>query len=115
MKEIPRSKPLDQKLAENETIKATPHQIYTMKDVLSTKQDTTVDEKSKIRMDSTVRVFKETRIKLNLLTKFIGDDNVDEAINKMFDDYVMTNLSKENRKLLLMMVEVEMNKTKKSN
>lgn len=113
MKEIKKSNSVVDQLSENENIKPSPGKIFTMKDVLSTK-DSKVETKNKIkgRMDSTVRVHKETRIKLNLLTKFSGEDVVDDIINRMMDDFIINVLSKEDKKLFLAMVDKELNSNK---
>lgn len=103
MKPIVKSNPLEKDLENRGSVN--PNQVFTMKDVLSTK-----DTKKKERKDTTVRVFQDTRLKLNLLNQFADTDNVDDLINKMMDEFIPTNMSKENKKLFNMMLEIEMKK-----
>ncbi|MFF3146809.1 hypothetical protein ACFVRU_35110 [Streptomyces sp. NPDC057927] len=103
MKQIAKSNPLEKDLENRGSVN--PNQVFTMKDVLSTK-----DTKKKERKDTTVRVFQDTRLKLNLLNQFADTDNVDDLINKMMDEFIPTNMSKENKKLFNMMLEIEMKK-----
>lgn len=107
MKPIQKTNSLEKTLENNDQAKLNPNQVYTIKDVLSTKE-----EKTKKRKDTSVRVFKDTQIKLNLLNQFSNTDNVDDLINRMIDEFIPENLSKENRKLFNMMLEIELNKTK---
>lgn len=103
MKQIKKTNVLEQKLDE---APITPQKVFTMKDVLTTKDD------SKPRKDTSVRVFQDTRVKLNLLIQFLDIENVDILINKMIDDFVPEALPRETKKLYNMMLEIELNKLK---
>lgn len=112
MKPIKRSSSLEETLANNEKNVSNPGKIYTVKDVLSTKPDKIKSKKEFKHKETSVRVFKETQLKLKLLTQFIGTDHVDDLINQLIDYYLPDNMSKENKKIYLTMLEIALNQEK---
>ena len=97
--------------------KITPAQEFTLTDVEEpeTKEDTTpklekVQKKNTTQSITSVRVTKATRNKLNALVQLDRAERVDVLIDILIDEYVDTNITKDEKKTYDIILQVLNNK-----
>lgn len=70
------------------------------------KQKKAVKESSSQKKDSSVRVKRSTRNKLNALVSLNKADTIDELIDIMIDEYMATHILKDERKQFDLVMEL---------